>query len=54
MSSADRSQFVSLMTEDLFERSANLIDVDPTIVRQSIEWYSGDFLSVQSGNPFCN
>jgi hypothetical protein len=37
VSEEDRSQFVSLMTEDLFERSANLIDVDPTIVRQSIE-----------------
>lgn len=33
----DRSQFVSIMTDDVYERSARLIDVDPTIVEQSIE-----------------
>ncbi|MFQ3293190.1 MAG: hypothetical protein ACI8VE_000247 [Natrialbaceae archaeon] len=37
VSDEDRSQFVSIMTDDVFERSARLIDVDPTIVEQSIE-----------------
>lgn len=37
LTDADIAAFESMLTADVLERTAQLIDVDPTIVRQSIE-----------------
>lgn len=37
LTDADIAAFESMLTDDVFERTARLIDIDPTIVRQSIE-----------------
>ena len=37
MSNADRDHFASITTDDVYERSARLIEVDPAIIEQSIE-----------------
>jgi len=37
LTEVDRSHFASIAADDVYERSARLIDVDPVIVQQSIE-----------------